>query len=152
MTDGSLLGAAPTPDSLEGRTIRARLIQRLAPEAADAPTTLGRFELGRLLGQGSFGSVYEAHDPELGRTVALKVLRPLPNLAARLVEEARTMAAVSHPNVVEVYGADEENGRAYIVMECIQGRPLDEWLRAEAPALPDILAVFRQAAEGLGAA
>ena len=72
----------------------------LAPPAATADR-VGRYELERMLGQGATGVVYAARDPELGRRVALKLLRPGAR-AARLRREAQLLAQLDHPNVVDV--------------------------------------------------
>jgi serine/threonine-protein kinase len=85
--------------------------------------------------------VYLAHDTDLGRAVAVKLLAE--NLAddtelrRRFVREARLAARLSHPNVVAVFDAGEEDGRPYIVMECVEGESLAETLRREGSLAPD---------------
>jgi serine/threonine protein kinase len=98
-------------------------------------TVAGRYAVERTLGGGGMAVVYLARDDELGRPVALKVLAD--NLAddaqlrGRFVREARLAARLSHPNVVRVYDAGEEDGRPYIVMECVDGESLAELLLRE---------------------
>lgn len=93
-----------------------------------------RFRLGRELGHGGMATVYLGHDSELDRPVAVKVLAE--NLAGdpafreRFLREARLAARLSHPNVVSVYDAGEDDGRPYIVMECVEGETLADLLRA----------------------
>jgi serine/threonine-protein kinase len=95
----------------------------------------GRYEIERTLGGGGMAVVYLALDSELGRPVAVKVLAD--NLAddadlrRRFVREARLAARLSHPNVVRVYDAGEEDDLPYIVMECVEGESLAETLRRE---------------------
>ena len=117
-------------------------------------TVAGRYEVERTLGGGGMAVVYLARDGELGRPVALKVLAD--NLAddtelrGRFVREARLAARLSHPNVVRVYDAGEEDGRPYIVMECVEGESLAELLLREGPLPPDRVAdLGAQACAGL---
>jgi eukaryotic-like serine/threonine-protein kinase len=149
------MGRAPAVDSLEARAMRGRLLRSLA-DGEDAPARLGRFEIGRLLGEGSFGSVFEAYDPKLDRTVAIKVLHrgAVANDAQdeRLVHEARIVAALNHPNIVAVYTAGRHEGRAYVVMERISGGSLADWAATRARSVAEIVEVFQQVAAGLAAA
>ena len=95
--------------------------------AAAAPATIGRYVLGEVLGAGAMGVVYRAQDPELGRDVALKVLRPVADLRLR---EAQAMARVEHPNVVRIYDAGQHDGEVYLAMELVDGTTLATWLTA----------------------
>jgi serine/threonine-protein kinase len=83
------------------------------------------------LASGSFGQIYRAHDPQLNRPVALKLLRrdiTLFRPVDRLLAEARTLAQVRHSNVVTVHGADVRDGRAGLWMELVDGQTLEAWL------------------------
>ncbi len=98
---------------------------------------VGRFVLGRCLGSGGMGDVYEAYDPVLERTVAMKVLRPRASAdsaaqARRVLSEARAAARLAHPNTVTIFDVGEHDGRAYITMELLEG----ETLRAAAKHAP----------------
>jgi predicted Ser/Thr protein kinase len=112
-------------------------------------TQVSRYFVMRLIGAGAMGTVYEAYDPELKREVALKMVRPTPDLGD-VLGEARSMAKLAHPNVVVVYDAGWHGEELFIAMERIQGTTLREWLRAPR-AREEILAMFEQAAEGLAA-
>ncbi len=122
--------------------------------------TLGRYQITGRLGQGGMGIVYAAHDRDLRRAVALKILPQ--NIAeanrkdrALLLSEARTMAMLSHPHVVTVYDVGTVDGRDYIAMECIDGPSLRHWLTGqddEGPPPAHILDAFVQAGRGLAAA
>ncbi len=118
-------------------------------------TSVGRYVVRRLLGAGGMGAVYEATDPELGRSVAIKVLHPAreesPGGLARLVREAQAMAALSHPNVVTVHDVGEHDGGVFIAMELVEGCTLVDWLARQPRAWPEIFGVLRQAGEGLAA-
>jgi serine/threonine-protein kinase len=98
--------------------------------------------------------VYLARDTELNRPVAVKLLAENlvddPDLRRRFVREARLAARLSHPNVVGVYDAGEEDGRPYIVMECVEGESLAETLRREGRLDPDrVRELALQACAGL---
>src|SRR5262245_57660534 len=88
----------------------------------------GRYELQELVGSGGMSSVYRAHDRLLERTVALKVLHEsqLADAAAveRFRQEARSVAQLSHPNVVTVIDRGEADGRQFIVFEFVSGENL----------------------------
>lgn len=92
---------------------------------------LERFELRGRLGAGGMGVVYRAFDRLNGRVVAIKTLRgEVPSLEERIriLAEARAMAQVSHPAIVQVYETILEEDRVYVVMELIEGLPLNRWL------------------------
>lgn len=86
-----------------------------------------------VLGAGGMGVVYRARDEALARDVAVKVVDPErvsdPRTRARFLEEARAMARVRHPAVVEIYSFGEHHGAPYFVMDYVDGTSLDAWLR-----------------------
>jgi serine/threonine-protein kinase len=94
----------------------------------------GRFRVVRALGQGGMGSVYEAVQVTLDRPVALKLLHPALTMDLSLVQrfqrEARLMAALRHPNIVEVIDAGVEDGALWIAMEYLRGETLAHWLES----------------------
>ncbi len=113
---------------------------------AAAPVhSIGRYRLGGVLGRGGFGVVYEAHDRELDRAVAIKVLFAEP--PAGLRAEARALASLSHPNVVQVYDVVENAGRVYLVMELVRGQTMRAWQRGRSMA--ETIERYLAAAEGL---
>ena len=87
------------------------------------------------LGEGAMADVYRAHDPDIGRTVAIKVLKPDfardPDIGARFLREARAAGALSHANIATIYDVGEAQGAAYIAMELIDGQPLDVVLQSQ---------------------
>jgi serine/threonine-protein kinase len=99
---------------------------------------VGNFVITGLLGKGGMGEVYLATHPEIGRQVAVKVLAvPVPEHAQRFLNEARVMAALRHPNVVEVHDFGQlEHGRPYYVMELLRGPSLADVIRERAPMSP----------------
>src|SRR5262245_50117200 len=85
---------------------------------------IGRYEVHRKLGRGGMGTVYVAHDPVLGRMVAIKMFSTdvdMPDAGSRFAREARSAAALSHPNIVTVYDFGDIDGQPYIVMEYVAG-------------------------------
>ena len=116
---------------------------------------LGRYEIVALLGAGGMGEVYRAHDPELHRDVALKVLRrSLANSdeIARFGREARAAGGLNHPNIVVVYDVGVEAGTPYVVTELLEGETLRA--RLDRGPVPFLKAVdyASQIAAALGAA
>ena len=122
-----------------------------------APLRMGNFLLLELLGKGGMGAVYRGLDETLGRYVAIKVMRR--SLAAdrqfveNFLREARAAAALSHPNVVQVYSCGEWRGQPYIVMELVDGGRLDEEI-AKGEPMDEVraLEIALDVAEGLRAA
>ncbi len=99
-------------------------------------TPIGRYEIQRRLGRGGMGTVYVAHDPVLGRMVAIKLFASeldLPDAAERFVREARSAAALNHANIVTIFDFGDYAAQPYIVMEYIQGETLAEVIRRRAP-------------------
>jgi serine/threonine protein kinase len=92
----------------------------------------GRYEILRRLGEGGFGEVLLARDPLLDREVAVKVPHPGWGGDESLLDEARALARLKHPGIVQVLDAGLEDGRAYIVLECVAGPSLDELLDGKA--------------------
>jgi hypothetical protein len=115
-------------------------------------TRVGRYEVEYLLGSGGLGMVYAAHDPELGRRVALKLLHVEGAGQERLVREARALARVAHPNVVAVHDVGRFGDRAFVAMALVVGRDLRAWLSAAPRRSAEIVDVFLAAGRGLAAA
>jgi serine/threonine-protein kinase len=149
------LVAAGTDDlGLEARGMRGELERKLFGAPLEPPR-IGRYLVLERVGEGGLGVVYEAYDPELDRRVALKVMRPDPELrdhSARLVREARALARLDHANVVAVYDVGEEGGNVFIAMELVRGDELGAWLTKRARSWREVLRVFTEAGRGLGAA
>jgi serine/threonine protein kinase len=114
------------------------------PPVAEAGTTLGRFELMRVLGQGGQSTVWLAFDPRMEREVAIKVMRPGAGsddqAVAQWLQEARNASRVTHPSIVPVYEADVHGRQPYLVFEYIPGNTLDQHLNKRG-ALPAAEAV-----------
>ncbi len=111
-------------------------------------SSLGRFRLEKLIGQGGMGRVYEARDPRLRRQVAIKTLRLQdPASVHRFVREARLQASVNHPGICPVFEVGEHKATPYIVMQLLHGKPLDE--ASEGLHLEQKLVLVRRVAEAV---
>ena len=119
-------------------------------------TRLGRYEVRSKIGAGGMGEVYLAQDTKLDRKVALKIL---PAAVAsnrdrmeRFVREAKSAAALSHPNIAQIFEIGEADGTHYITMEYIEGVTLREKIHRERTELRKLLRYLQHAAEGLAKA
>jgi serine/threonine-protein kinase len=119
--------------------------------------TLGRYRIVSELGRGGMGVVYRAHEESLNRDVAIKVLGE--HLAEdetcvqRFVREAQSAAKLNHPNIVQIYSIDEENGQHYFVMEYVSGTSVYRRIRQEGKIKVDeATRMTLQAAAGLAVA
>ncbi|MEM6296535.1 MAG: protein kinase [Myxococcota bacterium] len=157
---------------------RRRLLERVEaglftrPQAPAEPVLKSRYRLTELLGAGGMGIVYGAHDPELDRRVAIKLVQARSSVdrdvARDLLREARVLARLAHPHVVPVYDigsyaprdleglgvprTDDEGEHLFVVMEWVKGATLDRWLDEAVRPRKRILEVFAQAGAGLAAA
>lgn len=114
----------------------------------------GRYKIVKSIGEGGMANVYLAEDTILDRKVAIKVLRG--DLAddekfiRRFQREAQSVANLSHPNIVEVYDVEEEEGQHYIVMEYIEGKTLKQLLQKRgALTLSEVIDIMLQLTDGL---
>jgi predicted Ser/Thr protein kinase len=150
--------AAPAYEDLEARRARAGVAAALFG-GADEPERLavGRYEIDSRLGSGGMGVVYRAHDPDLDRPVAVKLLHGESSdddkARARMLREARALAKLSHPNVITVYDVGTDAGQVFVAMELVAGRDLRRWLDEHGDAAwRQVLELFIAAGRGLEAA
>jgi eukaryotic-like serine/threonine-protein kinase len=117
-------------------------------------TQLGRYEIQRRLGRGGMGTVYVAHDPVLGRMVAIKVFAgdlDVPDARERFSREARAAAALNHPNIVTVYDFGEYGSQPFIVMEYVPGETMANLIRRKVPvSVADKLRWMEELCAGAG--
>ncbi len=113
---------------------------------------VGHFEIEGPLGAGGMGEVYRARDTELDRNVALKILPEVfaddPQRLMRFEREAKTLAALNHPNIAQIYGVERSASMHALVMELVDGVTIDRTIGSPMP-VADALAVARQMAEAL---
>jgi serine/threonine-protein kinase len=117
---------------------------------------VGAYEVISALGAGSMGEVYLARDDRLNRNVAIKFLSPTlvndPELVRRFETEARAIAALSHPHIVDVYDVGHHDGAPYIVMQYVEGGTLSAYLKEQRPSLGRALEIGMEIADALAAA
>ncbi|MBL8909521.1 MAG: serine/threonine protein kinase [Archangium sp.] len=131
-------------DHLDGCEVCRRVLASLVNEGAHDSRMVGeRYELGALVGAGAHGLVWEARDVKLERRVAVKLMRHQSNAP---LSEARLMARVSHPSVVQVFDV----GDRFVAMEFVGGPTLRTWLAKQQP-LAERLRVMREAGDALAA-
>lgn len=140
---GPWVSAAETPAST-----RPSDRQRACPPKLHG----GRYRMAELLGEGGMSAVFAAYDTVLERRVAIKILRVDRDAPKGvLAREARVLAAIQHPNVVTVHALHENDDPPFLVMEWLDGEPLDVVLRRRRLSLREALESVRQIADGLDA-
>lgn len=101
--------------------------------SGDIPSNIGVYRVNERIAEGGFGVVYRGFDPRLKREVAIKVLHPQhssePGRVARFLREAQSAARLNYPGIVQIYDIVEENQRLALVMEYVQGKNLDRFIR-----------------------
>jgi len=148
--------AVPGQDDqdLRLRRLRNLVFERVFGDA-NVSEFVGRYEITRPIGSGGMGTVYEARDPQLERKVAIKLLNWTRGSAAeskRLAREAKALARLSHPNVVQVYDSGTYDDQVFVTMELIHGTDLRTWLAERRRSVREIVQVFVAAGRGLAAA
>jgi len=137
---------------IESRMEHSRLGSRRVMELSPGQR-LGRYEILGEIGAGGMATVFRARDLELERVVALKVLPSHVTLddrfVSRFLHEARTVARLSHPAIVQVHDIGQDRGAWYISMELIPGQNLAEYLREETPNLQQSVQIAAQVAEAI---
>ena len=115
--------------------------------------TLGHYKITAKLGEGGMGVVYRAHDTNLNREVAVKILPAEmsgdPERAARFAREARTLASLQHANIAAIYGYEEHEDVRFLVMELVEGEDLHERLKRGAIPVDEAIDIANQIATGL---
>jgi eukaryotic-like serine/threonine-protein kinase len=152
----NLLRNAFAPSPSKGKSVRAAIIEEPAlSDSSDeipaqptektqaiglngqSPAMLGRYKILKELGRGAMGLVYLGKDPTIQRFVAIKTMRldqidekdKLQEIKSRFFREAESAGRLSHPSIVTIYDAGEENELGYIAMELVEGQSLREWSR-----------------------
>ena len=155
---------AEPPSDLANEILAARERERAVEECGldwpeGASKVLGRYVVTEKLGGGGMGVVYAAHDPELDRKIAIKLMLPLlsdfgsaSEGRARLLREAQAMARLSHPNVIAVHDVGTFGEQVFIAMEYVEGSTLSQWFAERKRTWHEVLSIFKQAGRGLAAA
>ncbi|MGH1347124.1 MAG: tetratricopeptide repeat protein [Nannocystales bacterium] len=157
-SEGSECGA-DAPTAVVSGTVADDAPSENPEPAFIPPERVDRYVLGRMLGAGGLGIVFEAWDPKLERHVAVKLVRNRRRRtelrgAERFLREAQALARLSHPNVVGVYGVGtcEDGKTVYVVMEHVRGQTLRTWAQEGSRSPEELLEVFGAAGRGLAAA
>jgi pimeloyl-ACP methyl ester carboxylesterase len=141
-----------TPTDASADSFESAVLGRLSRAEIDEPVELGRFVVERALGSGGMGAVYLAHDRDLGRPVALKLLHARDaDGFRRFRREAMAIARLSHPNVVQLYELGLDASVPYLVMEYVAGGTAVQLLGQRLP-WARASRIIASAARGLGAA
>src|SRR5262245_13529153 len=126
------------------------------PDHAELARNFPQLEILELVGRGGMGAVYKANQPRLDRLAALKILPPVsgrdPTFAERFTREARTLARLSHPNIVSVYDFGESDGLYYFLMEFVAGDSLRQAIHAGRLRTHEILRLAIQVCDALQSA
>jgi serine/threonine protein kinase len=128
----------------------SRLNRPVWQSSAAVRARFGSYEIETLLGAGDMGEVFRAHDRRLKRQVAIKVSKQ--PFTRRFKHEARAVAALSHPNIVQIYELGSCDGEDYIAMEFVPGRTLAQLIREKRLGIDEALAWAHQIASALAAA
>ncbi len=150
---GRVAQAVPEGRDLQAEHWHAQLAARLFGRDAPGPS-VGRYQLLERLGGGASGEVWMAAAPQLDRRVAIKLLHDTmspQDARTAMVREAKSLAKLSHPNVVPVFDAGVHQGRVFVALELVEGSTLRQWLGTRR-TWREVVEVFTQAARGLQAA
>jgi serine/threonine-protein kinase len=136
------------PAGAEHETVRSDL---LFTDPGEQPRRCGRFTVLQRIGRGAMATVYSAHDAELDRLVAVKLLHGDGDrdARARVQREAQALARISHPNVVQIFEIGSYGAQMFVAMELVDGPTLTEWRAARPRALAEIVDMYIQAGRGL---
>src|SRR5215467_9109888 len=119
-------------------------------------TRIGGYEILAAIGAGGMGEVYRARDRKLDRDVAIKILPEAvaadPERIARFEREAKTLAALNHPNIAHIYGVEESDAVRALVMELVEGPTLADRIARGPIPIDEALLIAKQIAEALEAA
>jgi WD40 repeat protein len=136
-----------------GSTFKLEHDETITWKPGDGRRRLGKFELIEAVGSGAFGTVYRARDPDLDRTVAIKIPRA-GNVTGeddrrRFLREARSVAQLRHPAIVPVYEVGQDEGVTFLVSEFVRGTTLSDVLTARRPAVREAASLIASVADAL---
>lgn len=147
--------ARPVPDAATVKDTRApQAASAAAHDSAIIGQTFGRYRVVRELGRGGMGVVYEAHESQLNRVVALKILGHGPSITTedreRFTREARLCARLAHPNIVPVHDVGEAHGTPFFAMSLVKGGSLADWMHSRPIEIREAVTAIREVARAVG--
>ncbi|MHC5029173.1 MAG: serine/threonine-protein kinase, partial [Planctomycetota bacterium] len=124
---------------------------------SERPTNIGHYSVGKEIGRGGMGIVYLGHDSRLDRPVAIKAISTsaadrLQLQVERFQRESRVVAQLNHPNIAGIYGVEEDEQGAHLILEYVEGQTLAEYVRHRRLAPDESFAIMKQVASGIAAA
>jgi serine/threonine protein kinase len=126
---------------------------QMMADSKEFPSSFGRYRILSELGRGAMGVVYKAHDPQIDRLVALKVLRKGRTISERsrnrLLKEAQAIGRLSHPNIVTVFDAGQDHGTVFLAEEFVEGDSLHHYLQRSALEPAAVVSMGLQLAQAL---
>jgi serine/threonine protein kinase len=157
---GLLEAEQQAPESFMARPAVEHAVDRIVERVGASPpvtgTQLGAYAVGRQIGSGGMGTVYEARDVRLDRKVAIKILPPAfagdPDRIRRFRQEARAVSLLNHPNIVSIYDAELAQGRCYIATEFVEGQTVRQLADGRPIDIGLVLDLAIQICSALGAA
>ncbi len=135
--------------TLDSQLFQAALLERLFSQ--QPKVHVGRYEVRARVAEGGGGRVYEGHDPDLNRPVAIKLPRVDPVTISRLRQEARTLAGLSHPAVVEVYDVVDSPWGLAVILAWVEGGTLSAWQTQSDRTAREVVEAYVAAGRGLAA-
>jgi serine/threonine protein kinase len=155
--DAERTGSTYHDDSEARRTVLEGTSGKPVQSSLQPGSSIGKYAVRSLLGEGGMGAVYLAFDPLIEREVAIKVLSPEisknPTALQRFLGEARAIGRLNHPNVVSIYDIDQWNGQYFLVMELLSGGSAGEAARSRGSLdWKEACRIVAQASQGLAAA
>lgn len=154
--DSTFCGKCGSRLDAEAQASYTRTLASSREELTKGATLAGRYLIIEELGRGGMGKVYRAEDTSLSRHVAIKVLPEDfsgdPERLARFEREAKLLAQLNHPHIAIVHGLESHEGRRFLVMELVEGRPLADRLKSGRLSTGEAIRICRQIAEGLESA
>jgi eukaryotic-like serine/threonine-protein kinase len=136
-----------TPSEIAGST-------QLGSSGISAPDRISHYRIVRKLGEGGMGIVYAAHDERLDRPVAIKIIRETREsreARTRFRQEARALARINHPRICQIFDFDEHAGVLFLVLELLEGRSLEDRLKAGEISFEEALRIAHEILEALAA-
>lgn len=136
----------------DGSDTGAQRADESGDRSAILGTTVGRYQIQSILGEGGFGAVYRAYDDQLDRPVAIKVPLLDENAAeaqSEFLREARQLARLAHPGIVSVHDVGVDQGRCFIVTEFLEGKNLNQWLKVNQPTWEQSTGIIAGIADAL---